>query len=170
MGHGPVATHQAVFANMPNMVPFVKVLNAFSKEFAYLEYANQLVNTLQKGPLNDKIPARICATAAHGTGDGDDRNPHLQRQRASVPNDVVNDLMIGAHQNSNGAKTGSKGSSDDDVVPADSARVDFELTMNQERSTHAQGQAAVGATLEDDDSGSPLFTPSPGYESGGPSV
>ena len=35
---------------------------------------------------------------------------------------------------------------------------------------HAQGQAAVGATLEDDDSGSPLFTSSPGYESDRPSV
>ena len=82
----------------------------------------------------------------------------------------MRDLTMGAHQNSNGTKRGREESSDDNVVPADSVRVDFELTMDQERSTHAQGQAAVGATLEDDDSGSPLFTPSPGYESGGPSV
>ena len=58
--HDPVATHQAAFANMPNMVPFVKVLNAFNKDCPYLEYANQLVNTLQRGGvLIDKIPARI---------------------------------------------------------------------------------------------------------------
>ena len=75
VGHDPVATHQSAFANMPNMAPFVKVLNAFSKDCPYLEYANQLVNTLQRGFLNDKIPARICATAAHGTGDGDDKKP-----------------------------------------------------------------------------------------------
>ena len=78
--------------------------------------------------------------------------------------------MMGAHQNSDGTKRGREESSDDDVVPADSAYVDFELTMDQERSTHAQGQAAVGATLEDDDSGSPLFNPSYGDESDRPSV
>ena len=75
VGHDSVAIHQAVFANMPKMGPFVKVLNAYSKGCPYLDYANQLVNTLQRGLMNDKIPARICATAAHGTGDGDDKNP-----------------------------------------------------------------------------------------------
>ena len=77
MGHDRVATHQAAFANMSNMVPFVRVLNAFTftKDCPYLEYANQLVNTLQKGLLNDCIPARIYATAPHGTGDRDDKNP-----------------------------------------------------------------------------------------------
>ena len=77
---------------------------------------------------------------------------------------------MGAHQNSNGTKRGREESSDDNVVPADSARVNFELAMDNKLSTLAQGQAAVGATHEDDDSGSPLFTPSPGYGSDGPSV
>ena len=97
MGHDPVATYQTAFANMPNMVPFVKVLNAFSKDCPYLEYANQLVNTVQRRFLTDKILARICATAAHETGDGDIEN--LPLQRASSPND----FMKGAHQNSDGA-------------------------------------------------------------------
>ena len=82
----------------------------------------------------------------------------------------MNDFMMGAHQNSDGTKMGSKESSDDNGVPADSARVNFELALDQERSTHAQGQAAVCATLEDDDFRSPLFTPSSGDESDGPSV
>ena len=62
--------------------------------------------------------------------------------------------MMGAHQNSNGTKRGREESSDNNVVPADSARVNFELAMENELSTLAQGQAAVAATHEDDDSDS----------------
>ena len=87
---------------MSNMVPFVRVLNAFTRDCPCLDYANKLVNTLQKGIFNDSIPARIYATDVQGTGDGDDENPLLQR--ASGPNDVRRDLMMGAHQNSNGTK------------------------------------------------------------------
>ena len=87
VGHDRVASHQAAFANVSNMVPFVRVLNAFAKDCPYLEYANELVNTFQKGLLNDSIPASIYATDAHGTGDGDDKNPLLQR--ASSPNDIT---------------------------------------------------------------------------------
>ena len=146
MGHDPVATHMAAFSNMPNMVPFVKALNAFSKDCSYLEYANQLVNILQRGLMNDKIPARICATAAHGTGGGDDKKTLLQR--ASGPNDVMKDLMMGPHQNSDGTKTGSKKSPDDNVVLADSARVKFELALDQERPTHVQRGPRAGCRLQ----------------------
>ena len=82
----------------------------------------------------------------------------------------MNDFMMGAHQNSDGTKTGSKESYDDSVVPADSVRVNSKVTLDQERSTHVQGQAVVGATLECDDSGSDIFAPSSGDESDGPSV
>ena len=75
VSHASVATHQAAYANLPNMIPFAKVLNAFSKDCPHLGYVNQMVNTLQKGYMLDKVPARICATAAHGTGDEDDENP-----------------------------------------------------------------------------------------------
>ena len=57
-----------------------------------------------------------------------------------------------------------------DGVPADSDRVNFESTLEQERRIHAQGQAAVGATLESDGSGGNIFVPSSGDESDGPSV
>ena len=69
VGHGSAAAHQAVFANLSNMIPFVKVLNAFSKDCPRLGYANQMIITLQSCTL-DTIPARICADdAAKETGD-----------------------------------------------------------------------------------------------------
>ena len=107
---------------------------------------------------------RICATAAHGTRDGNIENPSLQR--ASGPNDRV----MGAHQNFDGTNTGNKESSDSDDVPTDSTRVTFESTLEHERRAHAQGQAAVGVTLESYDPREDLFAPSSGGESGGPSV
>ena len=112
----------------------------------------------------DKVPARICATAAHGTWDGDVGNSSLQR--ASGPNDCV----MGTHQNFDGTNTGNKESSDSDDVPTDSTRVTFESTLEQERRAHAQGQAAVGATLESYDSREDIFATSSGGESGRPSV
>ena len=153
---------------MSNMVPFVRVLNAFTKDCLYLDYASKMVNILQKGMFNDSIPARIHATGVQGTGDGEDDNPFPQR--ASGPNDVTRDLMMGAHQNYNGTKRGRGESSDIDVVPADSARVNFELAVNSELSIPTQGQAAVGGTHEDYDSGSPLFTRSHPHESDGPAA
>ena len=141
MAHNRVASHQAAFANMSNMVPFVRVLNAFAKDCPYLEYAtcNELVNTFQKGLLNDSIPASIYATDAHGTGDGDDNNPLFQR--ASGPND----FRKGAHQNSDGTNTlvhNKIERSDDNDVPTDtdSTRVIFESTLEQERSTPPKGR------------------------------
>ena len=88
-------------------------------------------------------------------------------QSASVLNDIMDNLMMGAHQNYYGTKRVSKESSDVDAVPTDSTRVEFELAVNNELSTPAHGLAAVGGTHEDYDSGSPLFTPSPPRESDG---
>ena len=65
----------------------------------------------------DTVPAGICATAVHGTGDGDVEHPSLQR--ASGPND----LMMGAHQKFDGTNTDNKESSDADGIPTDSIRV-----------------------------------------------
>ena len=64
-------------------------------------------------------------------GTGMIKKPLLHR--ASGPNEVMNDLMMGAHQNSDGTKTGSKEGADDNIIPADSACVDFELSECNEQ-------------------------------------
>ena len=78
MGHDPAATHRAGFVNLSKLVPFVQALNAFGKGCPYLDDANNLVNTVQKGLLNDEIPARVVAAAACGTGKGSGLKPLLQ--------------------------------------------------------------------------------------------
>ena len=123
---------------MSNMVPFVRVLNAFTKNCPYLDYANEMVNTLQKGMFNDSIPARIHATGVQGIGEGEDDNP--LPQSASGPSDITRDLMMGAHHNHYGTKRDRDESSDTDVVPTDSARVNFELAVNSELSTPPTGR------------------------------
>ena len=61
---------------------------------------------------------------------------------------MLSDFMMGAHQNSDGTKTGSKKSPDDNVVLADSARVKFELALDQERPTHVQRGPRAGCRLQ----------------------
>ena len=142
VAHDRVASHQAVFANMSNMVPFVRVLNAFTKDCPYLDCANEIVNTLQKGMFNDSIPARIDATGVQGIRKGEDDNPLLKS--ASGPSDIMGDLMMGAHQNHYGTKRDRDESSDIDVVPTDSTRVNFELAVSSELSAPAHGNGCSG--------------------------
>ena len=77
VGHDSAATHRAAFANLSNLMPFVQVLSTFGRDCPCLDHANKLVNTLQKGLLNDKIPVRVVAAAACGTGEGSDLDPLL---------------------------------------------------------------------------------------------
>ena len=147
------------------MLPFVRVLNAFATDCPYLESANALVNTVQKGMFNGNIPARIHATCAQGIGGGVYDKP--LPQSASGPNDDMDNLMMGAHQNYYGTKRVNTESSDVNVVPTDSIRVEFDLAVNNELSTPAQGQAAVGATQEEDGIEEDIFASSSGDESNG---
>ena len=82
-------------------------------------------------------------------------------------NDEMNDLNVGAHQNSIGTKQVHEESSDDNKVPTDSARVDFELNLAQELSTHAQGQATMGASLGNDETEEDIFASSSGDDCDG---
>ena len=85
-------------------------------------------------------------------------------------NDEMNDLNVGAHQNSVGTKRGREEGSDDNSVPTDSARVDFDLNIAQELSIHAQGQVAVGASLENNEFSEDIFASSSGDGCNGPVV
>ena len=49
VGHASFAAHQAAYVNLPNMIPFAKVLNAFSKYCLHLGHVSQMINALQKG-------------------------------------------------------------------------------------------------------------------------
>ena len=145
------------------MVPFVQMLNAFSSSSPCLEDANKLVNTVQKGLVNDKIPACIAAAAARGTGEGSGPSPLLQR--ASGPTNCVNgnnidNLNVGAHQNSHGTKRVREESPEIVEVPTGSAHVSFESNVDLELSTHAHGQAAMGASPGDDEPSENLFATS----------
>ena len=67
---------------------------------------------------------------------------------------------MGAHQNSHGTKRGREESPEIAEVPAGSAHVSFESNVDLELSTHAHGQAAMGASPEDNESTEDLFATS----------
>ena len=48
VGHASVAVHQSAYANLSNMIPFAKVLNAFSEDCPHLGYVTQMVNTCRR--------------------------------------------------------------------------------------------------------------------------
>ena len=102
----------------------------------------------------------VAAAAARGTGEGSGPSPLLQR--ASGPTNCVNgnnidNLNVGAHQNGHGTKRVREESPEIAEVPAGSAHVSFESNVDLELSTHAHGQAAMGAPSEDDEPTEDLF-------------